>query len=97
MPTAAKDIIARLLHQSSAARIGMRRGGTKEVLDHDFFAGINWTKLEARQLPMPFIPKVNDPLDTSNFDEWPPQANPGQWDRYIDPTFEEVWQSEFGM
>ena len=54
--------------------------------------------LEAKQLPPPYMPKVRDPHDTSNFDKYPPDAeakNTRKYERYIDAKYEETWEREF--
>ena len=41
----------------------------EDVLKHSFLKPINWQILEARQVTMPFVPTIKNPLDTSNFEE----------------------------
>lgn len=45
---------------------GSSRDGS-EIKKHRFFDGINWKKLEKKQIPAPFKPRITNPLDTSNF------------------------------
>ena len=68
-PKAAKDIISKLLCHNPAARLGTWKGGSKDVIQHDFFKLINWAELEAKQTKVPYVPKIDDPLDTQNFDQ----------------------------
>mgnify|MGYP004113577987 CR=1 FL=1 len=44
---------------------------------------------------VPYVPQISDPLDTSNFDEFPSEDN-SRWDKYNSPEFEGVWAKEFG-
>jgi len=93
-PRAAKDMISKLLCHNPAARLGTWKGGAKDVIQHEFFKPIDWHKLEARQVQVPYVPTLKDPLDTSNFDQV--QASDGEnWTKYNDPSYEHIWQSEF--
>ena len=53
----------------------------KDVTSHDFFKSLSWTKLENKQMPMPHVPPIKDPMDTSCFDEFPEEDN-SSWDKY---------------
>jgi hypothetical protein len=46
-----------------------KRYSFADVRKHAFFAGLDWNKLERKEIAPPFIPTVADPLDVSNFDE----------------------------
>jgi len=93
---ASKDIISKLLCHNPAARLGTWRGGSKDVINHEFFSSINWATLEAKKVQVPYVPKISNSLDTSNFDAYPSSNDNNQWDRYNDASFENIWQSEFG-
>ncbi len=41
------------------------------VKEHKFYAGLDWAKLLAKQLPAPIKPQVKSATDTSNFDPYP--------------------------
>ncbi|PNH01088.1 cAMP-dependent protein kinase catalytic subunit beta [Tetrabaena socialis] len=47
-----------------------KRLGADEIKRHRWFSRIDWKALEARKLPSPFRPRVRNPLDTSNFDNF---------------------------
>jgi len=93
-PRDAKDMISKLLVHQPNGRLGCWRNGTREVMGHPFFKGIEWTRLELKKLQMPYKPLLKDKFDTSNFDTYPDEDNSG-WDTYIDHSLESVWQSEF--
>ncbi|XP_073460988.1 serine/threonine-protein kinase MRCK gamma isoform X1 [Aquarana catesbeiana] len=59
----AKDLIKRLICRQEK-RLG--RGGVSDFKKHPFFSGVDWDKLHTA-VP-PYIPEVDNPADTSNFD-----------------------------
>merc|ERR1719217_1017195 len=81
-----RELITRLLVHNPSGRIGTQRGGSREVLEHSYFEAIDWRKLEARHpdIPMPYVPRLKDQLDTQNFDFEPSPADGSQWDVYND-------------
>lgn len=44
-----KDLITKLLDRNALTRLGSK-GGVNEVITHPFFAGIDFKKLQAREL-----------------------------------------------
>ena len=49
---------------------------SKNVLNHcRWFDGFNWEGLRNRSLHPPITPKIQNQLDTSNFDEYPTDAD----------------------
>ncbi|KAJ3101979.1 hypothetical protein HK100_004443 [Physocladia obscura] len=56
-----------MLDRDPATRLGTN--GAQEIKQHDFFADINWQKLNARKYKPAFRPQVANSQDTSNFDE----------------------------
>ena len=63
MDPAARDLIDRLLTVDPAARLGHR--GAAEVKAHPFFAGINWDTLLQESREDIFVPRLDNPEDTS--------------------------------
>ena len=37
--------------------------------EHPWFEGIDWVKVEAKEVAPPFIPKTSSKIDTQNVDE----------------------------
>lgn len=64
----AKDCVTRLLIKKPADRLGGGETGGQEVLAHPFFGSLDLTKLEAKELKPPFVPKISSDTDVSNFD-----------------------------
>lgn len=70
MSSASKDLIVRMLTVNPNDRLGSFAGGDKDIRDHKFFDGIDWENLSKKNVKVPFKPKVSDPLDGSNFDDY---------------------------
>ena len=49
-------------------RLGSSEEDFNEIKNHPFFADIDWEKLFNRQLPVPFVPQLDDEEDTKYFD-----------------------------
>jgi hypothetical protein len=69
----ARDLIKRLLTPNPALRMGALAGATQDIMDHNWYraASFNWEHLMQKRLVAPYLPPINDPLDTSNFDPYP--------------------------
>lgn len=63
---AATDILKRLLCDTEN-RLGAR-GGIKEIKNHPFFEGIDWTNL--RNVKAPYIPDIKSDEDCHRFDKF---------------------------
>lgn len=66
----ARDLIKRVLTVNPSDRIGSFAAADKDITEHPFFNDINWQELQNRETKVPFKPKVKDPLDGSNFDDY---------------------------
>lgn len=64
-----KDFIERLLVKDPKRRLGGNKADANDLKSHPFFRKINWTMLEQRKIPAPFVPRIENELDTSNFSE----------------------------
>ena len=72
------DLLEKMLTKDPKARMGAGPAseGIKAVMASRFFVGFPWKKLEAKELPAPFIPAVDGAHDTCNFDEMYTQLTP---------------------
>ena len=68
-----QDLISKLLHKDVSKRIPQR-----EILRHDFFAGMCWEQVKELRLTPPFIPTLSDTLDSSYFDDFTEKAEEGR-------------------
>lgn len=65
MSTEAKLLLEGLLDRDSDTRLA-----GEAVKSHPFFAGLDWSELDARQIKPIFIPPVRDIMDTTQIDEY---------------------------
>eukprot|EP00750_Incisomonas_marina_P014767 INCI17853.1.p1 GENE.INCI17853.1~~INCI17853.1.p1 ORF type:complete len:734 (-),score=129.93 INCI17853.1:213-2282(-) len=66
--TLVTDLVQKLLNPNAGLRLGQLKGGSKDIMDHKWFKGILWERLEEKEYKAPWKPKVGNPLDDSNFD-----------------------------
>ncbi|KAJ1529379.1 hypothetical protein ONE63_006165 [Megalurothrips usitatus] len=85
----ATALIKKLCRDNPAERLGYQKGGISEIQKHKWFDGFNWEGLRNHTLSPPITPNVRNVVDTSNFDDYPPDAD--------QPPPDDVsgWDSEF--
>ncbi|XP_026477496.1 cGMP-dependent protein kinase, isozyme 2 forms cD5/T2-like [Ctenocephalides felis] len=71
----ASALIKKLCRDNAAERLGYQRGGISEIQKHKWFDGFNWEGLRSRTLQPPIMPHVTSVIDTTNFDDYPPDAD----------------------
>ncbi|XP_066196395.1 RAC-beta serine/threonine-protein kinase-like [Sylvia atricapilla] len=64
-----RALLAGLLKKDPKQRLGGGPGDAREVMEHRFFAGIDWQDVVQRKLVPPFRPQVTSEVDTRYFDE----------------------------
>ncbi|XP_011150688.1 ribosomal protein S6 kinase alpha-5 [Harpegnathos saltator] len=68
-----RDFISRLLIKDPRRRLGGGPGDANELKEHPFFKNapppFSWEALEKKQIKPPFVPRIRDELDTSNFSD----------------------------
>ncbi|RWS22826.1 protein kinase C delta type-like protein [Leptotrombidium deliense] len=57
-----------LLERSPEKRLGSAQCEHGDITNHRFFNGINWSEVDSLKIKPPFIPKIEFPTDTQNFD-----------------------------
>ena len=60
-----------LLEGDLTKRYGNLKGGVADIKTHRFYKGFDWEKMNAVQLQMPYLPKVKNSADISNFSSYP--------------------------
>jgi len=66
----AKDIIKNLLRRHQASRLGNLSRGHLDVTEHPWFVSLNFQELNERKILAPWKPKITNPLDSSEFDDF---------------------------
>lgn len=67
----AKSIIKHLLDADVTKRYGCLKDGVKDILEHRWFKGFDWKSLLFCSQEAPYIPKIKNNMDTSNFSQYP--------------------------
>ncbi|XP_035387273.1 protein kinase C eta type [Electrophorus electricus] len=64
------DILKAFLMKNPSRRLGcvVVEGGENAIISHAFFSGIDWDKLNRRELEPPFKPRIKTAEDVNNFD-----------------------------
>ncbi|XP_029139556.1 RAC-beta serine/threonine-protein kinase isoform X3 [Protobothrops mucrosquamatus] len=65
----AKALLAGLLKKDPKQRLGGGPNDAKEVMEHRFFAAVNWQDVVQKKLIPPFKPQVTSEIDTRYFDD----------------------------
>jgi serine/threonine protein kinase len=69
MTPVARDFLSKLLSKDPGARLGGGDGDWKEIQAHEFFSGVDWVKVERKEVDPGWRPKLAGDTDTSNFAE----------------------------
>ncbi|CAI7792694.1 unnamed protein product [Closterium sp. NIES-53] len=64
-----RDLISKLLVREPSLRLGAGPTDAAEIMRHEFFRGMDWDRLYAREVPPPFVPSSKGMEDVSNFDK----------------------------
>ncbi|KAJ7125300.1 kinase-like protein [Mycena epipterygia] len=67
----AKDLIMKLMEGDPSKRFGNMRHGAADVFAHPWFREVDWTRLEAREITAPYLPRIAGDGDASAFDKYP--------------------------
>jgi serine/threonine protein kinase len=68
--TEAANMIRGFLTRTPSQRLGSLAGGEDDILSHRWFTDIDFDKLRKQEMKAPFVPRIKNPLDASNFDDW---------------------------
>lgn len=66
----AADMIQGLLTKDQNLRLGSLAGRDEDIINHPWLEAIDKDKLRKRELAAPYLPRVKNPLDASNFEDW---------------------------
>jgi len=65
------DLVKKLLKTYQSKRLGRTKGGTGAIMQHNWYSGFDWEGLLEKRMKVPILPRVKNPEDTSNFDNYP--------------------------
>ncbi|KAK9370181.1 hypothetical protein V1509DRAFT_616964 [Lipomyces kononenkoae] len=63
------SILQQLLTRDPRQRLGAGPNDAKDVMTHPYFSNINWSDIYHQRVQPPYIPTVDSPTDTRNFDQ----------------------------
>jgi protein kinase A len=61
----AKELLKNLLVGDLSKRFGNLRAGSSDIFAHGWFAEVDWDKLYKREIPAPYVPKIEGEGDSS--------------------------------
>ncbi|TKA55415.1 cAMP-dependent protein kinase type 1 [Rhodotorula sp. CCFEE 5036] len=67
----AKDLLKSLLTSDMSKRFGNLANGSRDIFGHVWFQEVDWERLYRKEIPAPYVPKVEGDWDASNFDAYP--------------------------
>ena len=67
----AKDLLKSLLTSDITKRFGNLANGSRDIFGHSWFQEVDWERLYRKEIPAPYVPKVEGDADASNFDSYP--------------------------
>jgi len=65
-----QELINGCLVIRSSDRLGNLAGGDRDLKSHAWYDKMDWTRLVEKGYKAPWVPKLKDALDSSNFDNW---------------------------
>lgn len=73
----AQDLLSRLITADLTKRLGNLAGGSKDVMDHAWFAEVTWERLGRKDIDAPYVPPIKSGAgDASLFDKYPEETEP---------------------
>ncbi|KAL8918696.1 MAG: hypothetical protein Q9208_007194 [Pyrenodesmia sp. 3 TL-2023] len=71
----AQDLLQRLITNDLTKRLGNLHGGSKDVMDHAWFAEVTWERLARKDIDAPYVPPIQGGIgDASQFDKYPEET-----------------------
>lgn len=67
----AKNLLKSLLTTDITKRFGNLANGSRDIFGHVWFQEVDWERLYRKEIPAPYVPKVEGDWDASNFDAYP--------------------------
>ncbi len=71
----AQDLLQQLITPDLTKRLGNLHGGSKDVMQHPWFAEVTWERLAKKDIDAPYVPPVRGGVgDASQFDKYPEET-----------------------
>ncbi|KAI9702478.1 MAG: camp-dependent protein kinase catalytic subunit [Candelina mexicana] len=71
----AQDLLQQLITPDLTKRLGNLHGGSKDVMQHPWFAEVTWERLAKKDIDAPYVPPVRGGIgDASQFDKYPEET-----------------------
>ncbi|KAL9131390.1 MAG: hypothetical protein Q9217_000658 [Psora testacea] len=71
----AQNLLERLITPDLTKRLGNLHGGSKDVMNHAWFAEVTWDRLAKKDIDAPYVPPVQGGSgDASQFDKYPEET-----------------------
>jgi len=71
----AQDLLSKLITSDLSKRLGNLHGGSKDVMNHPWFAEVTWDRLMKKDIDAPYVPPVKAGMgDASQFDKYPEET-----------------------
>lgn len=71
----AQDLLIKLITSDLSKRLGNLHGGSKDVMNHPWFAEVTWDRLSKKDIDAPYVPPVRAGVgDASQFDKYPEET-----------------------
>lgn len=71
----AQDLLGKLITADLTKRLGNLHGGSKDVMNHAWFAEVTWDRLARKDIDAPYVPPVKGGAgDASLFDKYPEET-----------------------
>lgn len=73
----AQDLLRKLITPDLTKRLGNLHGGSRDVMNHPWFAEVTWERLVNKDIDAPYTPPVKSGMgDASQFDEYAEETEP---------------------
>ncbi|PSN29693.1 Ribosomal protein S6 kinase alpha-5, partial [Blattella germanica] len=86
------DFIGKLLTKYPAERLGSGEEDAGELKRHPFFRDLSWEDLSLKKIPPPFVPKIENDVDVSNFSEEFTDMTPTDSPAVVPPNSEALFK-----
>lgn len=71
----AQDLLQKLITADLTKRLGNLAGGSKDVMEHHWFAEVTWERLGKKDIDAPYVPPIKQGEgDASLFDKYPEET-----------------------